>query len=117
LTSIMGVLILSDPEPIVSTYFLVYVNMAIVALYSDYRPVVLTGVLGAAMTTYIFFDETIQQRIFPHDELIFLYLYLLFATITLSMAAIYAQRWQRKMKEQQLAAIKARELSEQLVKK
>lgn len=117
LTSIVSVLILSDPEPVVSTYFLVYVNMAIVALYSDYRPIILTGVLGAIMTTYVFLDETIQQRIFPNDELIFLYLYLLFATIALTLASIYAERWQRKMKEQQQAAIEARELSEQLVNK
>ena len=92
LTSIVSVLILSDPEPVVSTYFLTYVSMAIVALYSDYRPIVLTGVLGAVMTTYIFLDEEIQQRIFPNDELVFLYLYLLFATVALCIAAVFAER-------------------------
>lgn len=117
LTSIMAVLILSDPEPIVSTYFLVYVNMAIVALYSDYRPIILTGVLGAVMTTIFFMDERIQERIFPNDDLVFLCLYLLFATIAMCVASLYTQRLQKGMKEQQLAAITAKERSEQLVNK
>lgn len=117
LTSIVTVLIISDPEPIVSTYFLVYVNMAIVTLYSDYRPIVLTGVLGAVLTTYLYMDETISQRIFPNDALMYLYLYLVFATVALSASAFYAQRLQRDIKAKQLEALNAKELSDELIDK
>lgn len=115
LTSIVSVLIISDPAPIVSTYFLTYVNLAIMALYSDYRPILLTGALSAIMTTYLFFDDQIQQLIFPNDELVYLFLYLIFATVALCVAAIYAERWQKKMKEQQAVVTAAQELSDQLI--
>lgn len=117
LTSIAAVLMVSDPEPVTSTYFLVYVNIAIVALYSDYRPIVLTGVLGAAMTTYLYMDETIQQRIFPYDSITYLYLYLLFATVALSVSAYYAGRLQRDIQAKQQEAVAAKQLSDELIDK
>jgi len=117
LISITAVLMLSDPEPVISTYFLVYVNMAIVTLYSDYRPIILTGVLGGILTTYVYMDETIQTRIFPHDSLMYLYMYLLFATIALSVSSYFAQRLQRNIQLREQEALESKELSDKLLDK
>lgn len=117
LVSITTVLIVTDPEPIVSTYFLLYVNMAIVTLYSDYRPIVLTGVLGGGVTTYLYMDEAIRTRIFPHDSLMYLYLYLLFATLALCVSAYFAQRLQRNIRTREQEALASKELSDKLIDK
>ena len=117
LNAIAAVLIISDPEPIISTYFLIYVNLGIISLYADYRPLVLTGILGGAVTTYIYMDPFIQQRLFPNESLLFLYLYLFFATLTLSASAHFTLRLQREVEKNEVAAIHARKLAEQLIEK
>ncbi|RIX60486.1 methyl-accepting chemotaxis protein [Paenibacillus nanensis] len=115
LTIIVGLLILSDPNPIVSTYFLVYVNLAIITLYSDYRPIVVTGILGAALSTYLFIDPFYQERLFPGESLAYLYLYLAFATIGLAVSARFSQRLQKEVDESSREALASKELSEELI--
>ncbi|MDQ6421226.1 methyl-accepting chemotaxis protein [Paenibacillus sp. LHD-117] len=112
LTIIVSMLILMDPNPIVSTYFLVYVNLAIIALYSDYRPIVFTGVLGAALSAYLFMDPFFQERLFREDSLVLLFLYLAFATTGLAVAAQYSQKLQREVSERQNEALASKELAE-----
>lgn len=115
LTIIVGLLILSDPNPIVSTYFLVYVNLAIVTLYSDYKPIVVTGILGSALSTYLFIDPFFQERLFPGESLVYLYLYLAFATIGLAVSARFSQRLQKEVHERSQEALASKELSEELL--
>lgn len=117
LSSTVTILILTDPDPVVSTYFLVYVNMAIMTLYSDYRPLILTGILGGAVTTYIYLDPMIQERLFPNESLLFLFLYLFFATITLSVSAYFTQKLQREATNSKDEAVRAKNLAEQLIEK
>lgn len=117
LNSIVAVLIISDPEPIISTYFLIYVNLGIMTLYSDYRPLILTGVLGGAVTTYIYLDPMLQARLFPNESLLFLFLYLFFATLTVSVSAHFTQRLQREVIKNEAEAVHAKNLAEQLIEK
>ncbi|MHA6482958.1 methyl-accepting chemotaxis protein [Paenibacillus sp. strain BS8-2] len=112
LTVIVTMLILMDPNPIVSTYFLVYVNLAIIALYSDYRPIILTGVLAAGLSAYIFSDPILQAKLFPADSLVLLFLYLAFATTGLAVAAQYSQKLQREVSTRQSEALASKELVE-----
>lgn len=116
LTIIVSMLILMDPNPIVSTYFLVYVNLAIIALYSDYRPIVFTGVLGAALSAYIFADPFFRDRLFPADSLALLFLYLAFATAGLAVAAKFSQKLQREVSERESEALASKELVEGVLK-
>lgn len=115
LTLIVSLLILSDPNPIVSTYFLVYVNLTIITLYSDYKPIIFTGILSAALTTYLFLDPTYQERLFPGEKLAYLYLYLAFATTGLAVSARFSQKLQREVTDRQREAQASNELSEQLL--
>jgi len=117
LSSIVTVLIVSDPEPIISTYFLIYVNLGIMTLYSDFRPLILTGFLGGVVTTYIYLDPVLQQRLFPNESLLFLFLYLFFATLALCASAQFTQRLQREVIKNEAEAVHAKNLAEQLVEK
>lgn len=117
LTIIVSLLILSDPNPIVSTYFLVYVNLAIVSLYSDYKPIILTGVLGAGLSTYLFLDPFYQEKLFPGEgeSLVLLFLYLAFATSGMAISARFSANLQKEVTERQSEAIKAQQLSENIL--
>lgn len=117
LTIIVTLLIVSDSNPIGSTYFLVYVNLAIITLYADYRPIIVTGILGAALSTYIFFDPVLQPKMFPNESLIYLYLYLTFATVALSFSAGFSGKLQRQVTDKQLEAIASKDLAEALLAK
>jgi len=116
-TVMIGMLIVSDPNPIISTYFLVYVNIAIITLYMEYKPIIYTGVLSAGFTTYIFMDPVLQQQLFPGESLIYLYLYIVFATAALAFSAHFSQKLQRQVISEQKEALTAKELSEALLGK
>ncbi|RXZ76686.1 methyl-accepting chemotaxis protein [Paenibacillaceae bacterium] len=117
MTLIVMLLIISDPEPISSTYFLVYVNLAIITLYADYKPIIFTGILGAGVSTYIYANPALQERMFPHDPLIYLYMYLAFATIALAFAARFSGLLQQQVAKEQLEAVAAKEMAESLLHK
>lgn len=117
LTIIVTLLIVSDPHPIVSTYFLVYVNIAIVTLYADYRPIIFTGVLGAVLSTYVFLDPVLQPQLFPGESLIYLYLYLIFVTVALAFSASFSQRLQSQVTEKQREALASKDMAEALLSK
>jgi len=110
-------LIISDPEPLISTYFLVYVNIALMTLYSNYKPIVFAGVLGLGISTYLFLDPAYQQRLFPNESLAYLYLYLIMLTIALAFSARFSERLQRAADTERHKAIEAKELGEQLLAK
>lgn len=116
-TVIIGLLIISDPNPIVSTYFLIYVGLALITLYMDYKPILITGVLSAALTTYIYMDDALREKLFPGESLILLYLYIAFATAALAFSAIFSQRLQRQVVEEQREALASKELAEALLSK
>ncbi|OBZ13560.1 methyl-accepting chemotaxis protein [Bacillus sp. FJAT-26390] len=117
LTVIVTLLIVSDPNPIVSTYFLVYVNLAIITLYADYRPIIFTGVLGAALSTYLFFDPVLQPKLFPNESLAYLFLYLTFATVAMAFSAGFSGRLQRQVTDKQREALAAKDMAEGLLDK
>lgn len=110
-------LIVSDPNPIISTYFLVYVIMAIMTLYADYKPIIWTGLLGTGVTVYLFLDVDYQQRLFPGDSLLFLCMYLAFATIALSASAKFSQSLQSQVLRERSEALSSKQQTEQLVEK
>lgn len=112
LTLIVSLLILSDPNPIVSTYFLVYVNLAIVSLYADYKPIIFTGILGCALSTYLFMDPFYQEKLFPGESLAYLFLYLAFATTGMAVSAGFSKKLQKEVTERQQEALAAKEMSE-----
>ncbi|MGO4547910.1 methyl-accepting chemotaxis protein [Paenibacillus sp. 2TAB23] len=117
LTIIVSLLILSDPNPIVSTYFLVYVNLAIITLYADHRPIIFTGILGAALSTYLFLEPVLQPKLFPNESLVYLFLYLIFATVALAFSAGFSGKLQRQVTDKQREALASKDMAEALLAK
>ncbi len=117
LMSIVLLLIVSDPNPVISTYFLIYVNLTIMTLYADFRPLIFTGVLGAAVSTYLYLDPVLQEKLFAGESLVYLYLYLGFATAALSFSARFSQHLQQQVTREQQEALASKELTESLLAK
>ena len=117
LMSLICFLIVSDPAPIVSTYFLVYVCIAIMTLYNNYRPILLSVVLGAVLTTYLYSDERIRSAIFPNESLLYLYMYLAFIAAALVFSARFSSRLQQQVLEERADALGAKETTEGMLDK
>lgn len=110
-------LIVMDPNPIVSTYFLVYVCIGLMTLYSDYKAIIVAGGLGLALTAYLYLDPVIGTRLFPGDSLLYLFLYLIFFTAALGFACAFSEKLQRQVTQERQDALKAKAYSDQLLEK
>lgn len=107
LTLITVLLIVSDPAPIVSTYFMVYVNVAVMTLYANYKPIVFSGLLGMGVSTYLFLTPEFRDRLFPGESLAYLYLYLIFLTVSLAFAMRFSEKLQQQVADEAEAAAAA----------
>lgn len=111
-------LIYQDPEPLISTYLLVYVNIGLMTLYSNYKPILLAGVLGLIQTTYFYFTPFFHDKMFSREPLIYLLLYLVFATVAMAFAARFSERLQRdvlvKQRDTELAKQRGDEILSRL---
>ncbi|MUT67270.1 methyl-accepting chemotaxis protein [Paenibacillus sp. NEAU-GSW1] len=117
LTGLTTMLIVSDPNPIISTYFLVFVNISVMTLYADYRPIVFSGLLSMGLSTYLFMTPKYQELLFPNDSLIYLFLYIIFVTIALAASAKFSQKLQEEVLVERSDALESKETAEQLVDK
>ncbi|MED5016350.1 methyl-accepting chemotaxis protein [Paenibacillus chibensis] len=115
ITVIVLMLILSDPHPIISTYFLIYVNLAVMTLYADYKPIIFTGILGAGVSTYLYLTPTYREQLFPGESLVYLYLYLAFATAALAFSAGFSQRLQQQVTAKQQETLEAKNTVDNLL--
>ncbi len=110
-------LIVMDPKPITSTYFLVYVNIALMTLYANYRAILFTGLLGLAVSTYLFMEESLRNVLFPNESLLYLYLYLLFFTGALAFSARFSEQLQESVNREKQDAFQAKEVADRLIEK
>lgn len=94
-------LIYQDPEPLISTYLLVYVNIGLMTLYSNYKPIVFAGVLGLILTTYFYYTPFFHDKMFSREPLSYLLLFLIFATVALAFAARFSERLQKTVMDKQ----------------
>ncbi len=94
-------LIYQDPEPLISTYLLVYVNIALMTLYSNYKPIVFAGVLGLILTTYFYYEPFFHEKMFSREPLSYLLLFLIFATLALAFAARFSEKLQKTVMDKQ----------------
>lgn len=115
MTGLILLLMLSDPHPIFSTYLLFYVNMGVITLYSNYRPVLLTGVLSLAATIYVFYHPVLHDALFTKEPLLYLLLYIVLASIVLCSATIFSEKLQRQVLENSEAALQAKAQAEKLL--
>lgn len=117
LMSLVCFLIVSDPAPIVSTYFLVYVCIAVMTLYNNYKPILLSAILAAALTAYLFSNAEIRDAIFPNESLLFLYMYLAFISAALIFSTRFSSRLQQQVLTERAEALQAKETTEDMLSK
>lgn len=110
-------LIYQDPDPIISTYLLVYVCIGIMTLYSNYKPIILSGVLGMGITIYFFNVPFYHDKLFPRESLSYLLLFLAFLTVALVFAARFSERLQKDVLTQQKDTMEAKRRSDELLSK
>jgi methyl-accepting chemotaxis protein len=80
----------------ITAYFIVYYSLALVALYQNYRPILLSGIGALALTNYFYF--TYGEVMFPSfniSSLINLNMYLVLITTLL----IFQSRFSEKLRE------------------
>lgn len=110
-------LIVSDPEPLLSTYFLVYVNIGLMTLYSNYKPILWAGFLGIGISTYLYVDSTLRENLIPDESLMYLYLYIIFLTVALAVSARFSEKLQQQANEERQKAITSKAFADQLLEK
>ena len=86
--------------PKTSTYLVVYYSLALVALYQDYRPLVLSGVLGLVLTNVFYFR--FGEEMFPDATTMTLIAYnnfLLLVSGVLILQSRFGERVQKRLIE------------------
>ncbi|MNI25753.1 Methyl-accepting chemotaxis protein 3 [compost metagenome] len=109
-------LIYQDPDPLLSTYLLVYVNIALMALYSNYRPVVFAGLQGIILTTYFYSVPYYHDKMFAREPLSYLLLFLGFVTVALAFAARFSEGLQKSVLDKQRDTETAKHRADELLK-
>lgn len=115
MTGLILMLLLSDPQPLFSTYLLIYINMGMMTLYSNYRPVLFTAILSFILTIYAFYDPRLHDAIFAEEPLIYLMLYIVLGAITLCASTLFSERLQRQVMANSEAVQRANEQAGKLL--
>ncbi|MED4956889.1 methyl-accepting chemotaxis protein [Paenibacillus sp. FSL R5-0527] len=108
-------IIYHDPNPLMSSYLLVYVNIGLMTLYANYKPIVFSGILGIAITLYFYNIPFYHDKMFPREPLTYLLLYLTFVIVALSFAARFSERLQQEVLHKQKDTEEAKQRGDELL--
>jgi methyl-accepting chemotaxis protein len=107
-------LLLITTGPIITTYFLVYVNLAIMTLYSSSRAIAYSTVMGAGLTTYLFSSQY-QEKVFGNNEPMTIFMYFFMIAIPLFASTRFSERLQNEVFAQREEAVQEKNKSLELV--
>ena len=79
--------------PVLTTYSLVYINLAITTLYSNSRAIAFSGVSGAAVTFY-FFASPFKTELFGENDPFTMLMYLVLVAAPLYASSRFSERLQ-----------------------
>lgn len=97
-------LLLIMTGPIITTFFLIFVNMAIMTLYSSFRALVFTTLLGTGLTIYIFMSPY-KTEMFGNNDPITIVMYLAMVAAPLMASTKFSERLQTDAANQRESAI------------
>jgi len=100
-------LMLAVTDPIITTYFLVFVNLAVMTLYNNFRALIFTGALGLALTVYLFLSPY-RNALFMDNSPITITLYLFMIAVPLIASTRFSEGLQREADRQREQAIEER---------
>jgi methyl-accepting chemotaxis protein len=90
--------------PIITTYFLVFVNLSVMTLYSNFRAIAISAVLGAALTLGLFLSPY-KEEVFGNNAPTTIFLYLAMIAAPLLASAKFGQRLQSEADKQREQAV------------
>ncbi|MDF2663202.1 MAG: methyl-accepting chemotaxis protein [Paenibacillus sp.] len=100
--------------PIITTYFLVFVNLAIMTLYTNFRAIAFSALLGFGLTIYLFVSPY-KEEMFGINDPVTITMYLALIVIPLLVSAKFGERLQAEAAAQQQKAIDEQAHSQALI--
>jgi len=101
----------------ITAYVMVYYTLILVALYQDYKPILLSGIIGIGLTIYFFFNY--QESIFPNcnkSSLANFVVYLILFTVILIFQSTFSERLRKKAYDSAEAAAREKENLDKVLK-
>ncbi|TCZ78317.1 chemotaxis protein [Paenibacillus albiflavus] len=98
---------------VITTYFLVYVNLSIMTLYSNFRAILFSSLLGLGFTIYLFISP--YSEIFGNNAAYTIYLYLFLIALPLIASTRFSENLQAEATEQRETAMNERNHSQEIV--
>lgn len=90
--------------PVITTYFLVFVNLAIMTLYTSFRAIAFSALLGAGLTVYLFLSSY-KETLFGDNDPFTIFMYLAFIAVPLLASAKFSERLQAEASAQREKAV------------
>ena len=81
----------------ITAYIMIYYSLILVALYQDYKPILISGITGLAFTVYFFFNY--KEKMFPNcniSSLANFCIYLILFTMILIFQSSFSEKLRRK---------------------
>jgi len=100
--------------PVITTYSLVYVNLAILTLYSNSRAILFSGLSGAAVTVYLFLTP-MKDDLFGDNDPFTMLMYLVLIAAPLYASSRFSERLQAEANEGREQAVAERNRAQVLV--
>ncbi|KEO81187.1 methyl-accepting chemotaxis protein [Tumebacillus flagellatus] len=94
-----------------TNYFLIFYNLAAVALYQNWRPLIVSGALGMGMTQYFWMNyRDTMFKAFVDTDLQTLHMFVLLVTCLLVFSCVFSERLRKQVdqKHQEALEIKSR---------
>ncbi|WP_127532906.1 methyl-accepting chemotaxis protein [Paenibacillus kobensis] len=101
--------------PIISTYLLVYVNLAIMTLYSSSRAIAYSTLAGTVLTAYLMIDPDLKQDVFTNNSPMTIWLFLAMVAVPLYVSAKFSERLQRDVSLQHDQVVEEKNKSIEMV--
>lgn len=100
--------------PIITTYFLVFVNLAIMTLYSSFRAIVFSSLLGVGLTLYLFFSPY-KEEMFGNNDPITIMLYLALIAVPLLVSSKFSENLQTAAANDRDKVLAEKNLSQHMI--
>src|SRR5690606_7927743 len=100
--------------PIITTYFLVYVNLVLMTLYSSYRAIVFSSIFGYGTTFYLFMSPY-GEAVFGNNSPVTITLYLTLIAAPLLVPTRLSELLQMEANSQREKAVAEHEIAQQMM--
>nr|WP_306220434.1 methyl-accepting chemotaxis protein [Cohnella sp. WQ 127256] len=109
-------LLLIITGPVITTYSLVYINLAIMTLYSNSRSIAFSGLSGVALTSYLFISPY-KNELFGTSDFFTMMMYLVLLGVPLYVSARFSERLQVEASSQREQAVTERNRAQGIIDK